>query len=158
VIRKIKYIWKERTWLKYPGRQVTKKVTFLSRPISTLLKDLIRWLVHVHYNPKAITKTEYSWLQIKRGSATGPPNWDGTGPGHFFLILISVVAFEIPSKVRPWAKIFVLERQPEWSYSHRHLWVSTILGYNDQNRPFQYFRLFSVIFSFFSAGDPPLIQ
>jgi hypothetical protein len=25
-----------------------------------LLKGLIRWLVHIYYNPKAITKTEYS--------------------------------------------------------------------------------------------------
>jgi len=32
------------------------------RPVSTLLKGLIRWLVHIHYNPKAITKTEYSTL------------------------------------------------------------------------------------------------
>jgi len=31
-------------------------------PVSTLLKGLIRWLVHIHYNPKAITKTEYSTL------------------------------------------------------------------------------------------------
>ena len=37
-----------------------------SRPVSTLLKGLIRWLVHIHYNPKAITKTEYSTLILNK--------------------------------------------------------------------------------------------
>jgi hypothetical protein len=36
------------------------------RPVSTLLKGLIRWLVHIHYNPKAITKTEYSTLILNK--------------------------------------------------------------------------------------------
>jgi hypothetical protein len=30
------------------------------RPVSILLKGLIKWLVHIHYNPKTRTKTEYS--------------------------------------------------------------------------------------------------
>ena len=43
----------------------SKKIVFYKfykqpRPVSTLLKGLIRWLVHIHYNPKTITKTEYS--------------------------------------------------------------------------------------------------
>ena len=36
------------------------------RPVSTLLKGLIRWLVHTHYNPKAITKTECSTLILNK--------------------------------------------------------------------------------------------
>ena len=36
------------------------------RPVSTLLKGLIRWLVHIHYNPKAITKTERSTLILNK--------------------------------------------------------------------------------------------
>jgi len=36
------------------------------RPVSTLLKGLIRWLVHIHHNPKAITKTEYSTLILNK--------------------------------------------------------------------------------------------
>ena len=36
------------------------------RPVSTLLKGLIRWLVHIHYNPKAITKTECSTLILNK--------------------------------------------------------------------------------------------
>ncbi len=36
------------------------------RPVSTLLKGLIRWLVHIHYNPKAIAKTEYSTLILNK--------------------------------------------------------------------------------------------
>ena len=43
----------------YTGEQEIYKQP---RPVSTLLKGLIRWLVHIHYNPKAITKTEYSTL------------------------------------------------------------------------------------------------
>ena len=38
----------------------------LPRPVSTLLKGLIRWLVRIHYNPKAITKTEYSTLILNK--------------------------------------------------------------------------------------------
>ncbi len=34
--------------------------------VSTLLKGLIRWLVHIHYNPKAITKTGYSTLMLNK--------------------------------------------------------------------------------------------
>ncbi len=36
------------------------------RPVSTLLKGLIRWLVNIHYNPKAITKTEFSNLILNK--------------------------------------------------------------------------------------------
>ena len=32
------------------------------RPFSNLLKDLIRWLVPIHYNPKAITKPNVQLL------------------------------------------------------------------------------------------------
>jgi hypothetical protein len=46
-----------------------KKKTFFykqPRPVSTLLKGLIRWLVHIHYNQKALTKTEYSTLILNK--------------------------------------------------------------------------------------------
>ncbi len=36
------------------------------RPVSTLLKGLIRRLVHIHYKPKAITKTECSTLILNK--------------------------------------------------------------------------------------------
>ncbi len=36
------------------------------RPVSTLLKGLIRRLVHIHYNPKSITKTECSTLILNK--------------------------------------------------------------------------------------------
>ena len=36
------------------------------RSVSTLLKGLIRWLVHIHYNTKAIIKTEYSTLILNK--------------------------------------------------------------------------------------------
>jgi hypothetical protein len=41
-----------------------KEIYKQPRPVSTLLKGLIRWVVHIHYNPKAITKTECSTLII----------------------------------------------------------------------------------------------
>jgi len=43
-------------------RQLNAKFYKQPRPVSTLLKGFIRWLVHIHYNPKAITKNEYSTL------------------------------------------------------------------------------------------------
>jgi len=36
------------------------------RPVSTLFKALIRCLVRIHYNPKAITKTECSTLILNK--------------------------------------------------------------------------------------------
>src|ERR1700735_4452282 len=48
------------------GRTVLVKFYKQPRPVSTLLKGLIRWFVHIHYNPKAITKTEYSTLILNK--------------------------------------------------------------------------------------------
>ncbi len=46
------------------------RISFYTRSKSgeteALLKGLIRWLVHIHYNSKAITKTEYSTLILNK--------------------------------------------------------------------------------------------
>ncbi len=51
-----------------PTKEIIKTHNFYKqpRPVSTLLKGLIRWLVHIHYNQKVITKTEYSTLILNK--------------------------------------------------------------------------------------------
>ena len=46
--------------------EISKKNFFLVRKGGGPLKGLIRWLVHIHYNPKDITKTECSTLILNK--------------------------------------------------------------------------------------------
>jgi len=57
---------RDKTWIELwsSDKHYNSNIYKQPRPVSTLLKGPITWLVHIHYNPKAIKKTEYSTLVL----------------------------------------------------------------------------------------------